>query len=199
MLASAATHLFKARALPCRLSPYVLMSDPDRLPDIEAAARQLPKGAALIYRHFGAPDRDEIAMSLRQICFEKDVQFLVGKDIALAASSGADGVHLPERELEKTTALRLCYPDWIISGAAHSLEALKMAHSINVDAAIVSSVFESQSPSAGTSLSMDTFSKWAKQVDLPIFALGGIHHGNANLLKESGAAGLAGVSGFALS
>lgn len=173
------------------------MSDPDRLPDIELAARRLPRGAALIYRHFGAPEREDVAGILRQICFEKQLQFLVGQDVSLAVSVGADGVHLPERDLKTAAELRRRYPDWIISAATHSLEALRAASVTSLDAAIVSPVFESQSPSAGASLTIETFSTWVRQVELPVFALGGIDHVNAHLLKGSGGAGLAGISGFA--
>ena len=173
------------------------MSDPQRLPDICAAASTLPKGSALIYRHFGADDRRMIADSLRQIAFSRDLQFLIGKDARLAKDCGADGVHLPEADIARAALIHASFQDWLITGAAHSGAALAKAASFDLDAAILSPVFASQSPSAGRPLGIDTFAGLAKSAPLPVFALGGIHAGNAKRLIGSGTSGFAGVSGIA--
>ena len=173
------------------------MSDPKRLPDICTAAQNLPRGSALIYRHFGADDKEVIASALRQICFVKGVQFLIGQDEALARSCGADGLHLPERDLGRVESLRKRYPDWLLTGAVHGEAALCKAGAL--DAAILSPVFKSQSPSAGTPLGLEEFTKMARNTSVPVFALGGINAKTAPRLLCSGAAGIAGVSGIGAS
>ena len=192
--ASIAAALRAAAHLPCRLSPLVLMSDPVRCPDPVAACRKLPKRSVIIYRHFGAPDRLKIADDLRQACFEHDVQLLIGADVELARVCGADGVHLPQRQAAAARATRRRYPDWIISCAAHSANAVDAAQ--EVDAVILSAVFPSQSPSAGAPLGVAAFAKIAKGSRVPVFALGGISQLTAPKLLGSGASGLAGVSGI---
>ena len=195
-LARAATRLYEQRTRPCRISPLVFMSDPERTPDILAVARSLPKGAAMIYRHFGAVDRGAIAEELRHITFARDLQFLIGQDVELAAQIGADGVHLPERELMRGVGLRERYPDWLITGAAHSGGAVRACAENRLDAAILSPVFASDSKSAGTPISVSAVADIAKSVDMPIIALGGISGVTALKLYGSGAAGIAGVSMF---
>ncbi|NNC38216.1 MAG: thiamine phosphate synthase [Hyphomonadaceae bacterium] len=195
-LARVAEALYEARVSACRLAPYVVMTDPDRMPDIVHVAENMPEHSALIYRHFGAPEREFIARKLRQICFDKNVQLLIGSDEDLANNCGADGIHLPERDLDTAHVLRIRYPDWIISGATHSELAIAKATKLGVDAGFVSPVFESDSPSAGKALGIDRFAAMAAQAKIPIFALGGINPLNANSLEGSGAAGIAGVSGF---
>ncbi len=194
VLASAASQLYAARKKACALSPYILMSDPWRTPDILRAAKNLPNSSALIYRHFGAADKKRVAGELRQICFARGVQFLIGQDEELARLCGADGLHLPEREIERGGALRRRYPNWLLSGAAHTRRAMKNARGL--DAVIVSPVFKSQSPSAKTALGLGEFTKLARQSHIPVIALGGINRQNAWDLIESSAAGIAGVSAF---
>ena len=170
------------------------MSDPKRLPDICTAAKSLPRGSAVIYRHFGAGDRGAVAKTLRQICFARDLQLLIGQDEDLARGCGADGLHLPERDLARGAALRARYSDWLLTGAAHGPASL--AKTAGLDAAILSPVFESQSASAGAPLGLEVFTKMVRAAPVPVFALGGINSRNAQQLLGTGAAGIAGVSGI---
>jgi thiamine-phosphate pyrophosphorylase len=172
------------------------MTDPKRLPDLVHAVQGLPRNAALIYRHFGAPDKQMMARRLRLLCFERDLQFLVGQDEELARECGADGLHLPERHLGRAKVLRARYPDWIITTAAHSEIALSRAAQAGLDAALLSPVFASDSPSAKTVLGVPQFSKWTKGANIPVYALGGINAVNVAELAGSGASGIAGISGF---
>ncbi len=174
------------------------MSDPERTPNLAAIAKTLHHGSTLIYRHFGASNKTEIATHLRQITLSRNIQFLIGKDVRLAEDVGADGVHLPEEDLEATAKIHNKHPNWLLSGAAHSRGALKMCSKLGLDAAIVSPVFASKSASASKPMGVAEFSKLAIEVNIPVFALGGINADNANLLLGTGAAGMAGVSGFTL-
>lgn len=190
-----ASQLFVQRAQPCALSPYIFMSDPERTPDILRSAAGLPFGSTMIYRHFGAENKYAVAKALRQICFVRNIQFLIGQDEGLAREIGADGLHLPERELVRAEVLRARYPDWLLSGAVHRRGNLRQC--AGLDAAIVSPVFESQSPSAGRAIGVAGFTDIVRASDVAVFALGGVNAETALKLVGSGASGLAGVSGFA--
>jgi len=203
-LSRAATRLYEQRSrhkqgvCPCRIGPLVFMSDPVRTPDVLTVARNLPKGAALIYRHFGADDREGIAKQLRAISTKSGLQFLVGQDVALAKLVGADGVHIPERDLVAAKSIREQHPDWIVTGAAHSLDAVLECAAAGLDACIVSPVFASDSISAGDPLGIMKLTEMVKAAPIPIIALGGINVETARQLSGTGVAGLAGVSGFAV-
>jgi len=195
-LSRAATQLYEQRKRPCRISPLVFMSDPDRTPDVLAVAQILPTGAALIYRHFGADDKVVVARELRALSTKRGLQFLIGQDAALAKTVGADGVHIPERELENGKHIRAQHPDWLITGAAHDLDAVHKCATVGLDASIVSPVFASSSASAGQPLGTAKLTEMVKAAEIPIIALGGINEETASGLFGSGVAGLAGVSGF---
>ncbi len=173
------------------------MTDPERITDVLSAAQALPEGAALIYRHFGKEDRAAEAKALRRITFKRRQQFLIGNDPKLAIETGADGVHFARDAAVADSALwRTRCPDWLITMAG--IKSGDYTGDLDVlDGLFVSSVFESQSPSAGGAIGLKRFSNSVKALKAPVFALGGITAANAHELAGSGAAGLAGVSGFA--
>lgn len=167
------------------------MTDPDRHPNFVRAAASLPRGSAVIYRHFGSAERFAHAQALRQICFERQHQFLIGADEELARKTGADGVHLPQRDLAAAPRLRRRYPEWLITGAVHDDCRLKHLHSL--DAAFLSPIFASNSPSAGVAIGPARLKDAVKKSGIPIFALGGITLLTAEQLADTGAAGVAAI------
>ncbi len=173
------------------------MADPARIADVLSAAQALLEGATLIYRHFGKEGRAAEAKALRHITFERRQQFLIGNDPDLAIEVGADGVHFRRDAAVRDPALwRTRCPDWLITMAG--IKAGDYRGGLDVlDGLFVSPVFDSQSPSAGDPIGLKRFSNSVKTLKAPVFALGGITAANAHELAGSGAAGLAGISGFA--
>jgi thiamine-phosphate pyrophosphorylase len=186
------------RAAPGKaLPPLLFVTDPMRTPDTQilAIAERLPEGAGVIYRAFGGASAGETARALKAIAARRGLKLLIGLDSGLARDCEADGVHLPERALHKAPELRSQCPHWLITGAAHSAEALRAAELAGLDAVLLSSVFPSPSPSSGPSLGVGDFTALRRTTALPVYALGGVNAHNAPLLAESGAAGLAAVEG----
>lgn len=169
------------------------MTDPIRVRDIEAAAKKLPRGAALIYRHFGNDGRRAEAERLRQVTFHYGLQFLIGDDPALAIKVGADGVHFRrDANLTEPRIWRERCPGWIISMAG--IKAGNYIGDLSIlDGLLLSTVFPSQSPSAGKPMGIEAFSETARDLDVPVFALGGVNVKTAPKLIGSGAAGVAGI------
>ena len=171
----------------------MFFTDPARTPDPAAVMARLPRGAGVVYRAFGAPDAVAEGRRLVRIARRRGLTLLAGADPCLAASIGADGVHLPERAAAKARGLRRQRPGWIVSCAAHSPAAIVRARRAGVDAVFVSPVFESASPSAGRPLGTLRFARMIRGAGLPVYALGGVNAASARRLTRSGAAGLAAV------
>lgn len=188
-----ATKLFTARKTLCRLSPLIFMTDPARVADVAMAAQSLPRGTAIIYRHFGSAHRFVDAQALRHITFKRGQQFLIGADPELAVEVGADGVHFTRDAALQDPALwrRRC-PDWIISMAGIKSGDYQGDLSV-LDGLLISSVFPSQSPSAGEPIGVEAFTQKARALTVPVFALGGVNKETAPKLLSSGAAGIAGI------
>lgn len=179
------------------LPRLLFVTDPSRTPDPEAIAARLPAGSGVIYRAFGAADALDRARRLRAIATERALMLLIGADADLAAQARADGVHLPERALDDARSLRSAHPGWMITGAAHGLDAAQRAFRAGCDAVLASTVFPSRSASAGEAMGAAGFAAFVAAAPLPVYALGGVNVKTAPELVGSGAAGLAMVEGLA--
>lgn len=175
-----------APGLPC----LYFFTDPARTPDPVATARRLPRGTVIVYRHFGAPDRQATARALARLCKRRGLKLLVAADPALARRVAADGVHWPE------TRARRSHGGGLQTMAVHSSAALARAAKLGMDAAVLSPVLLSRSASAGTPLGLFRASRWARAAKLPVIALGGVNARSARLFKGRGFSGLACVEGL---
>ncbi|WP_167755692.1 thiamine phosphate synthase [Vitreimonas flagellata] len=168
-------------------------TDPLRTPDPIAITKRLPRGTAVVYRHFGVEEREEIARGLGTLCRSRGLILLVSGDAALARRVRAHGVHWPERLLPK-------HRDYALSletASAHSAEALARAASFGASACVLAPVFETRSSSGNAPLGLFHASQMARAARLPVIALGGIDSKNARTLSGRGFAGLAAVDAFA--
>lgn len=181
------------------LPALLAFTDPERSGDLATLARAMPRGAALVYRAFGAPDAAAQARALLSVCRRRGVRVLIGADAALAKAVRADGVHLPERAL--TAAWRVGgakrWPKhWFVTAAAHSPRALARAAQAGVDAVVLSPVFASRSASAGAPLGERRARIWALQAKTPVYALGGVTTRTIPRLPRGVFAGVAAVDGL---
>ncbi|WP_282009595.1 thiamine phosphate synthase [Brevundimonas aveniformis] len=178
------------------MPPLLFLTDPERTPEPWVQAARLPPGAGVVFRAFGRADQRAVGARLAEVCRAHGLIFLVGADEELAGDLGADGLHLPERNLGQAVAVRARRPGWRLTGSAHSPAALAAAGQAGLDAALLSPVFASHSPSAGAPLGVDRFRAWTQRAGLPVYALGGVTRETAPELADSRACGLAAVGGI---
>ena len=176
------------KALPALL----FFTDPQRTPDPETVAARLPRGSAVVYRHFGAPDAEARARRLLAICRARGLRLLIGQDAALARRIGAHGAHLPERLAHRAAGLKRANPSWIVTSAAHSLAAARRSGG---DAVVLSVAMPSRSASAGPALGPIRLAARVRAGGRPAYALGGINDRTARRLLGAGLVGLAAVEG----
>ena len=177
----------------CALPVLLILTDPARTPDPLGLAERLPSGAGLVYRAFGAPDALEVGRALAAVARRRGLMLLVGADAALASACGAHGVHLPERALATAPRLRARWPGGVFTGAAHGARALRLAAALGLDAALLSAVFPSPSPSAGAPLGPVRLGALVRAAGLPVYALGGVDGGTVGRLRTTGISGVAAV------
>lgn len=178
------------------LPPLLFVTDPQRTPDPAAIAEGLPRGAGIVFRAFGAPDALGQAKRLAKIARERGLTLWIGADERLAARANAHGLHLPERLAHTLPRLRARHPRWIITVAAHSPAALRRAARFGADAVLLSTIFESRSPSAGRPIGPVRLAAIARSAPVPVYALGGVDMKNARRLGASGVVGIAAVDAF---
>lgn len=174
----------------------LFFTDPVRTPEPEAIARRLPRGSAVVFRPFGAADAVARGLRLRAITRSRGLFLLVGAEPRLAAAIRADGVHLPERLAVHARRIKAARPHWIVTAAAHSEIVARRARLAGADAAVLSTVFASRSPSAGRPIGPVRAALLARRAGGRVYALGGIDNKKARLLLGTGLAGLAAVDAF---
>ena len=170
----------------------MFVTDPSRTRDTFSVVENLPRGSGVIYRHFEEGGREAIAKRLRQLTWRRGICLLIGNDPDLALRVKADGVHWTERNLASSKYWRDRFS--LMTGAAHSRRAIAIAGETGLDAALVSTVFASESASALRPIGPIKFRQFALTAPLPIYALGGVTAENAG--RISGVAGIAAVSGI---
>ncbi|MBX9745591.1 MAG: thiamine phosphate synthase [Hyphomonadaceae bacterium] len=186
LLAARAARLNREAGAPALPSLY-FFTDPARIPNPCAVARKLPRGTAIVYRHFGAADRVRMARRLIAICRSRGLKLLIAADAELAARVGADGVHWPEQRLVPRSS------EALMTASAHSAEAVGRAISAGADACVLSPIFPTASGSGHPPLGLFRASQIARAAGVPVIALGGINARRANLLAGRGFAGVAAV------
>lgn len=180
------------------LPALILMTDEARLPDPLPVVASLPPGSAVIVRHYGDPNREDLARRVVAVARPRGVRVLIAGDAALAAKIGADGLHLPEAmaALGPGPWRGWRRPHWVVTAAAHSPAALWRAARAGADAALLAPVFQTASHPRAIPLGSLRFAAWCRRSPLPVYALGGVSAATAGRLKASGAAGFAGIGGF---
>ncbi|MEX2451202.1 MAG: thiamine phosphate synthase [Rhodospirillales bacterium] len=181
------------------MPPFILMTDETRLPDPLAVIPTLPRGGAVLLRHYASPVRTELAHALAPVCRRHGIRLLIAGDARLAEAVGADGLHLPEAMLWRGPHRWRCWctPRRIVTAAAHSPAALRAAARLGVDAALLSPVFATPSHPHAPALGVARLARWVYASPVPVYALGGIDACNVRRLTGCKIIGIAGIGGFA--
>lgn len=174
------------------LPPILYLTDPARTPDPVATASRLSSWHGLVYRHYGQPGHEQVAADLAIVCQRRHVTLLIANDPVLAMQVGADGVHWPFAAKAKACRWRNRFA--LMTVSAHTPEQLRLLQNAGFDAALLSTVFPSASPSARKPLGAMKFRTLSRASTLPVYALGGVHAGTAAYVAP--VAGIAAIEGI---
>ena len=176
------------------MAPLLFFTDPERTPRPWETAARMPPGSGVVYRGFGRPEALAEALRLRAVTRDRGMTLLIGRDADLADRVEADGLHLPETALSAAYALSGVRPDWILTGAVHSVETALRAR--DLDAVILSPIF----PAGGASASKPALGveaiRMAATGPSPLLALGGVTLDNAEALRGTRCCGFAAIGGI---
>jgi thiamine-phosphate pyrophosphorylase len=135
-----------------------------------------------------------LAVAMREVTKRVGSKLFVNDRTDVALGVGADGVHCPENGLPVAVARRV-YPEALVGASAHSLERAIEAGNSGADFVLFGPVFPTPSKARyGEPQGLDALSGVAKNVGVPVFAVGGITPENAHACLEKGAAGVGVIS-----
>lgn len=170
----------------------------DRFSHIDLARMAIAGGADIIqYRQKKGSTRSliETALQMKAVCRASGAVFIVNDRVDVALATEADGVHLGQEDFPIRLARELLGPDRIIGGSASNLEEARACAEDGADYIGFGPVFPTTSKEdAGPAGGLEGLSLLCGSVDIPVVAIGGISHGNAAAVVESGAYGIAVIS-----
>jgi len=150
--------------------------------------------AFALYRDKANPDYARFAAVFVDTCRAHGVRAMLHRDAALAASLGADGVHLTSAQFGAIAPAKAAGLFTVIS--THSAVELAHASADGADAATYSPIFAS--PGKGAPKGLEDLNETAGKIDLPVIALGGIvTPQQISAVQAAGAAGFASIRYFA--
>lgn len=181
--------------------PDTYLITPPRLDDpaafIEALQGHLDSGARLIQlRLFDLPRAElrEIGTEVCRRAHACGARVLLNGVPEDADRIGADGIHLSSRRLiDHSKGLPR---EWLKAASCHSLEELHHAVAIGCDFAVLSPVLPTRSHPDAEPLGWKRFASWVDEVNLPVFALGGMTTAERQNAWRSGGQGVAGIRGL---
>jgi len=164
---------------------------------LRALARQLNAGLKLVQiREPGLEpaQRAAFAGAAVALCHRFDARVLVNGDPLLAQSTGADGVHLPARQLA-TLTVRPDFP--LVAASCHTPQELERAACIGCDFVVYGPVRATTSHPQQTGLGWGNFAAHIGHIGgvppATTFALGGLGRADLDIARAAGAHGIAAI------
>lgn len=194
------------------LPPLYLITDPllSGRPDaqslFEAIESALEEGVRLIqYREKNRNRRQmyETAKRLRELTARCGATLIVNDEIDLALAVKADGVHLGQGDLpvwlaRKVLGRKVLGKNAIIGISTHRCSEAIQAESDGADYIGIGPIFKTQTKqSSNPPLGLDTITEVRNQIQVPIFAIGGIRLSHIPDIIAAGADGIAVISSIA--
>ena len=163
---------------------------------IESALKGGVKAIQLREKDMGTRELLRLAYDIRMLTLKHDARLFINDRVDIAIAIEADGVHLGQRSLPPF-AVRRMISTLIIGVSAHNIEEARKAKADGADFITYGPIFETPSKvKYGTPVGLDSLSAVAAEVDIPIFAIGGIKPENLRDAMDRGAAGVSIISGI---
>jgi 8-oxo-dGTP diphosphatase len=86
--------------------------------------------------------------------------------------------------------------DGWVGASCHDLHELQQAQRLGLDYVLLSPVLPTPSHPDAVPLGWQRFTQWVEQVNLPVYALGGVGLESLDLAKQYGAQGIAAIRAF---
>ncbi len=139
----------------------------------------------------------QLAKPISDLCNSYNAHLFINTNVNVAVEVGAAGVHLPDIDISVAEVVTQTHNELIIGCSVHSVVTAKKRTSEGADFLTYSPIYPllskpEYSPSVGT----DNLQELVTQVELPVFALGGITPERVSECLDAGASGIAVMSGI---
>ncbi|MBI5641440.1 MAG: thiamine phosphate synthase [Nitrospirae bacterium] len=162
---------------------------------IEEALKGGVRAVQLREKDLGTRDLLTMAYRMRELTKRNEARLFINDRVDIAMAVGADGVHLGRTGIPAYAARQAAGESLLIGVSAHSVEEAKKAEGEGADFITIGPVYETPSKMKyGVPVGIDVLKEVAKQVRMPVFAIGGIRIERAGEVLQGGASGIALIS-----
>lgn len=162
---------------------------------LQGLEASLQSGIRLLqFRVFGDDEAAgaQLCAKAHALCQQYDARMLLS---SAWRNQPGDGMHLNSRQLYEYKE-RPVAADRLLAVSCHSLEDLAQAQKLAADFVVLSPVLPTKSHPDAEPLGWETFAEMVAQVNLPVYALGGMKPAYVEKARELGAQGVSGIRGL---
>ncbi len=138
----------------------------------------------------------ELAKPISELCKTNNAHLFINTNVKVAIDVGAAGIHLPDSGISVDYVKAQSKSNFLFGCSTHSVDTAKKRETESIDFITYSPIYPTVSkPGYGPAVGVGNLEKLAKQVNLPVFALGGITPARVGECLRAGASGVAVMSG----
>lgn len=174
---------------------YAILDDADEALLLTNLQKLLNRGVKLIQARLKNLPPAAAAKFIEQaypLCQQQQAVLLMNS--AVECSAEVDGIHLTSNHLMALTT-RPENSKWL-AASCHNLEQLQHAQKIGVDFVVLAPVLATQTHPGVASLGWEQFAELVAQVNLPVYALGGMTESSLSKAQQIGGQGIAAIRAF---
>ena len=143
-----------------------------------------------------ASQRRPLALKIKQICQQNNCIFILNGDVGEdAINLGFENIHLTSKQL-KSISTQQVQQYKRVGASCHNKDELLMAQQKGCHFALLSPVHTTQSHPDAQPLGWKNFKIQIKNINMPVFALGGMAKKEGSIAQQNGAQGIAAIGAF---
>jgi len=183
---------------------YAILDDADESLLLINLKKIVSRGIKLIQLRLKTASPQRIEKFLEQaypLCRQQGVLLLINSAVSNAENFAVDGIHLTSRHLMSATK-RPTFPTgtskqvrWV-AASCHNLQELQHAQAIGVDFVVLAPVLATKTHPETGPLGWKQFERLISQVNLPVYALGGLSETDLDKAGQTGAQGVSAIRAF---
>ena len=181
-----------------RLPPYYAILDDADFPMLLLNLQKiLDKGVKLVQARLKRLSAETLLTFLDQallLCRRHNAKLLLNSGVVQIEHCAVDGIHLTSRDLLCVSSRPKGF-EWV-AASCHNLAELRHAEVIGVDFAVLAPVLPTLTHPEAHGLGWEKFAELIAEVNMPVYALGGLASIDLLTARQNGAQGIAGIRAF---
>ena len=147
------------------------------------------------------PLLEQFIEQAKVLCKQAGALLLINSAVDHAKEFAVNGIHLTSRDLMLASQRPMLEHEpsdsrYWVSASCHNLQELLHAQAIGIDFAVLAPVNVTQTHPDTEPLGWDTFSELVSQVNLPVYALGGLSKEDLETARNAGGQGVSAIRSF---